>query len=99
MSKPAEATSLATRLMTQEGVVAVLGPATSGNYMATIPVAMGNKIPYFRFATADKGITVDDKGNVNEYVFRLCFNDSFQGVTMANLLLIILKLPKRYHSR
>ncbi len=27
---------------------------------------------------------MDDKGNVNEYVFRLCFNDSFQGVTMAN---------------
>ena len=44
-SDAAEATSLATRLMTQEGVVACLGPATSGNYMATIPVAMGNGIP------------------------------------------------------
>ena len=31
--------------MTQEGVVAALGPATSGNFMATIPVAMGNKVP------------------------------------------------------
>ena len=87
-SEPAGATSLATRLMTQEGVVAVLGPATSGNFMATIPVAMGNKIPIISAsATADKGITVDDKGNVNEYVFRLCFNDSFQGVTMANFAL------------
>lgn len=84
-SEPAEATSLATRLMTQEGVVAALGPATSGNFMATIPVAMGNKVPIISAsATADKGVTVDDKGNVNEYVFRLCFNDSFQGVTMAN---------------
>jgi len=84
-SDTAEATSLATRLMTSEGVVACLGPATSGSYMATIPVAMANKVPIISAsATADEGVTVDKKGNVNEYVFRLCFNDSFQGVTMAN---------------
>jgi len=84
-SDSAEATSVATRLMTQEGVVASLGPATSGNFMATIPVAMGSQIPVISAsATADKGVTTDDKGNVNDFVFRLCFNDSFQGVTMAN---------------
>jgi branched-chain amino acid transport system substrate-binding protein len=84
-SDSAEATTVATRLMTKEKVVASLGPATSGNFMATIPVAMGNKIPVISAsATADEGVTVDAKGNVNEYVFRLCFNDSFQGVTMAN---------------
>ncbi len=84
-SDSAEATSLATRLMTQEKVVACLGPATSGNFMATIPVAMGSKIPIISAsATADKGVTVDDKSKVNDFVFRLCFNDSFQGVTMAN---------------
>lgn len=84
-SDAAEATSLATRLMTQEGVVACLGPATSGNFMATIPVAMGNKIPVISAsATADEGVTTDASGKVNDYVFRLCFNDSFQGVTMAN---------------
>jgi branched-chain amino acid transport system substrate-binding protein len=84
-SDPAEATSLATRLMTQEKVVACLGPATSGDFMATIPVAMGNEVPIISAsATADNGVTVDSNGNVNDYVFRLCFNDSFQGVTMAN---------------
>ena len=84
-SDAAEATSLATRLMTQEGVVACLGPATSGNFMATIPVAMGSKIPVISAsATADEGVTTDANGNVNDYVFRLCFNDSFQGITMAN---------------
>ncbi|WP_326910920.1 ABC transporter substrate-binding protein [Sedimentibacter sp. MB31-C6] len=87
-SDSAEATSLATRLMTQEGVVACLGPATSGDFMATIPVAMQNEIPVISAsATADKGVTVDNGGNVNDYVFRLCFNDSFQGVTMANFAL------------
>jgi branched-chain amino acid transport system substrate-binding protein len=84
-SDPAEATSLATKLINQEGVVACLGPATSGNFMATIPVAMQNGVPVISAsATADKGVTTDAKGNVNEYVFRLCFNDSFQGVTMAS---------------
>lgn len=84
-SDAAEATALATRMMVQEGVVAALGPATSGNFMATIPVAMGNSIPIISAsATADEGVTMDASGNVNEFVFRLCFNDSFQGVTMAN---------------
>lgn len=94
-SDTAEATSLATRLMTQEGVVACLGPATSGSYMATIPVAMANQTPIISAsATADEGVTVDKNGNVNEYVFRLCFNDSFQGVTMANFALNNLEAQK-----
>ena len=84
-SESAEATSLATKLMTQEDIVACLGPATSGNFMATIPVAMQNGVSVISAsATADKGVTTDASGNVNEYVFRLCFNDSFQGVTMAS---------------
>jgi len=87
-SDSAEATSLATRLMTQEGVVACLGPATSGNFMATIPVATDNGIPVISAsATADEGVTMDASGKVNDYVFRLCFNDSFQGITMANFAL------------
>lgn len=94
-SDSAEATSVATNLMTQEKVVAALGPATSGNFMATIPVAMGNQIPIISAsATADKGVTTDNKGNVNDFVFRLCFNDSFQGVTMANFASVNLSAKK-----
>lgn len=84
-SESAEATSVATKLMTQEGVVLSMGPATSGNFMATIPVAQQNKIPVLSSSsTADVGVTTDAKGSVYDYAFRLCFNDSFQGVTMAN---------------
>ena len=35
-SEPSEATSLATKLMTQDKVLAVMGPATSGSFKATI---------------------------------------------------------------
>lgn len=94
-SESAEATSVATKLMTQEGVVLSLGPATSGNFMATIPVAQGNKVPVMSSSsTADKGVTTDAEGNVYDYAFRLCFNDSFQGVTMANFALNNLEAGK-----
>ncbi|MDR0487892.1 MAG: ABC transporter substrate-binding protein [Propionibacteriaceae bacterium] len=82
-SDTAEATTLATKLMVQDKVVAILGPATSGSFMATIPVANQNKVPVVSgSATADK-VTVSDSG-VQEYAFRTCFNDSFQGTAMAN---------------
>lgn len=84
-SDSAEATTLATKLMTKEGVVACLGPATSGSYQATIPEAMANAVPIISASvTADDNVTTDKKGNVNEYVFRLCFTDSYQAKTMAD---------------
>ena len=83
-SDPAEATSLAEALFTEEGVVAALGPATSGNFAAVIPSAEEHGIPVISSsATADEGITTDKDGNVRGFVFRTCFTDSFQGKTMA----------------
>ncbi len=82
-SDPAEAMTLATKLMTQDKVLVVLGPATSGSFMAEIPVANENKVPVVSgSATADK-VTVDESG-VKEYAFRICFSDSYQGTSMAN---------------
>jgi branched-chain amino acid transport system substrate-binding protein len=85
-SDSAEATSVATRLATQDKVVAILGPATSGAFKATIPVATKNKIPVMSASTTDDSVTVDEKG-VKEFAFKICFNDSFQGTTMANFAL------------
>jgi len=81
-SEPAEATSLATKLMTQDKVVAVLGPATSGPFKATIPVAIGNKVPVVSGSATADDVTVDKSG-VKEYAFRICFSDSYQGTAMA----------------
>lgn len=85
-SEPAEATTLANKLITQDKVVAILGPATSGSFMAEIPVGMKNKIPVISgSATADE-VTVDASG-VKDYAFRICFSDSYQGTGMANYAL------------
>lgn len=84
-SDPAEATAAAEVLMTQNNVVLSVGPATSGNFRAVIPVAMENQVPVISSsATADDDITVDTNGNVRQFVFRTCFTDSFQGSVMAN---------------
>jgi len=85
-SDPAEATTLESKLMTQDKVVAVLGPATSGNFKATIPVALKNKIPVASGSATTDDVTVDKNG-VKEYAFRICFNDSYQGTGMANFAL------------
>lgn len=82
-SEPAEATTLATKLMTSDKVIAAIGPATSGNFKATIPVATKNKVPVVSGSATADDVTVDASG-VKEYAFRTCFNDSFQGTAMAN---------------
>lgn len=85
-SEPAEATTLATKLMTNDKVVAVLGPATSGSFKATIPVAAKNKIPVASGSATADDVTVDANG-VKEYAFRICFSDSYQGSVMATYAL------------
>ncbi len=82
-SKATEATNVSTRLATRENVVALLGPATSGNTKAAIPPAMQNKIPLISGSATADDVTVDSNGLVKDYVFKTCFNDSFQGVMMA----------------
>ncbi|MCL2324865.1 MAG: ABC transporter substrate-binding protein [Actinomycetia bacterium] len=84
-SDPAQATSAAEALAAQ-GVAVMAGPATSGNFRATLPVAQSNKIPAISSsATADDDITVDKAtGKTRQFVFRTCFTDSFQGKIMAN---------------
>ncbi|HPV01968.1 MAG TPA: ABC transporter substrate-binding protein [Clostridiales bacterium] len=85
-SEPAEATTLATKLMTQDKVVLILGPATSGSFKAQIPVAVQNKIPVISGSATADDVTVDESG-VKEYAFRICFTDSYQGTAMANYAL------------
>jgi len=88
-SDPAEATNVATKLA-KEKVVAMLGPATSGNVKAVRPVATQNKIPLISGSATADDVTVTENG-VAEYVFRTCFNDSFQGGSMAKFAINDLK--------
>lgn len=85
-SDKSQATTLATKLMTQDKVVTVLGPATSGAFKATIPEAIKNKVPVISGSATAEGVTVDENG-VKEFAFRICFSDLYQGTAMANYAL------------
>jgi len=82
-SKADEATSVTTKLVNKEKVVAVLGPAISGAFKATIPAATKRKVPAISSSATADDVTVDKNG-VKEYAFKTCFNDAFQGTSMAN---------------
>lgn len=73
-----ESASVAQRLVS-DGVVGVVGPATSGNTQAQIPIFTEANIPMVSPSATDDGITLDTAGNVLEYFFRVCFNNSYQG--------------------
>ncbi|HHW30680.1 MAG TPA: ABC transporter substrate-binding protein [Clostridiaceae bacterium] len=92
-SEPAEATTLATKLMTQDKVIACIGPATTGAFKATIPVANQYKIPVVSGSATADDVTYDASG-LKEYAFRICFSDSYQGTAMANFALNNLSAKK-----
>ena len=86
-SSDTEAANVSTRLATRDKVVALIGPATSGNTKAASPAAMQNKIPLISGSATADDVTVDANGKVRDYIFKTCFSDSFQGVMMAEFAL------------
>lgn len=83
-SDNAEAVTAAIRLAEQEKVVAMLGPATSGNATAIVQTADQFKVPMVTASGTAETVTVNEDGKVNEYAFRTCFIDPFQGIVAAN---------------
>ena len=81
-SEPAESGNSVTKLITQDKVVAVVGPATSGCVFAATPVVTSNKVPLIAPCATAPAITVDN-GQVNEFIFRACFIYPFHGRVMA----------------
>ncbi len=86
-SEDTEAANLSTKLATKDKVLALLGPATSGNTKAASPAANQNKIPLISGSATADDVTIDANGAVREYIFKTCFSDSFQGVMMAEFAL------------
>ena len=81
-SETAETTTLSAKLMTQDKVVTIIGPATSGGVKAQIQLAAKNSVPVISGSATADDLTVTN-GKLNEFIFRTCFVDSFQGTAMA----------------
>jgi len=92
-SDKTEALNIATRLATKENVLAMLSPVTSGATKSASIAATRYKVPLVSATATDDSVTIDERtGKTKAYVFRICFNDSFQGSVMANFALKTLKL-------
>jgi branched-chain amino acid transport system substrate-binding protein len=77
-SKPEEAGSAVTRLITQDKVKLILGEVASSNSLAMAPKAQEAKVPMISPSSTNESVT-----QVGDYIFRACFIDSFQGYAMA----------------
>lgn len=80
-----EAASVAQRLVSED-VVGIVGPATTGDAMAQIPVIQEAGVPVVYPATTGNDMTLDDNGEVFQYVFRVSFEDSYQGRAAAQFV-------------
>lgn len=87
--KSEEAASAVTRLITQNGVIAVLGEVASSRSLAAAPIAQQNKIPMITPSSTNPKVT-----EVGDYIFRVCFIDPFQGTVMAKFASENLKAKK-----
>lgn len=82
-SDAAEATNGAIKLISQDKVSAIVGAATSTNTLAQVEIAQKNKTPLITPTGTNSTITSKD-GVLNDFVFRTCFIDPFQGTVAAN---------------
>lgn len=82
-SDAAEATSGAIKLVSQDKVSAIIGAATSTDTLAQVQIAQDNKVPLLTPTGTNPTVTYKD-GKLNDYVFRTCFIDPFQGTVAAN---------------
>ncbi len=78
-SDKVEAANAATRLVNKEKVNAIIGSWGSSFSMAAGPIAEKGKVPAVGASCTNPLVTIG-----NDYYFRVCFIDSFQGVVMAN---------------
>ena len=85
-SQADESTNVATKLITSDGVKGIVGPATSGASAATYQIASDNKVLVVSPSATATNVTLQDgktKESVYPYVFRVCFEDPYQGAAMA----------------
>jgi branched-chain amino acid transport system substrate-binding protein len=86
-----EAVNVAKRLIEQDKVVAIIGPAQSGVANAIREVNNAAKLPVIVTTATNPKVTVNDDGSVVPYTFRVCFIDPFQGTVAAQFALKDLK--------
>lgn len=85
-SEAAEATNAMQKLVSQDKVVAVIGPNLSSATIAAGAINNGSKVLDIAPMATNPNVTVDPAtGKTKEYNFRACFIDPFQGTVYGKL--------------
>ena len=78
-----EAVNVVKRLVFQDKVSAIVGAQGSGEAIPVATIVNGAKVPLVSSTATNPKVTVQDSGAVNEFMFRACFIDPYQGKTAA----------------
>jgi len=94
-SEASEATNGMQKLISQDKVVAVIGPNLSSAAIAAGTINNASKVASITPMGTNPDVTVDPKTQkTREYSFRTCFIDPFQGTVMANYAVKELNVKK-----
>ena len=93
-TRPEDAVNAVRRMVESDKVVAIIGANSSGINIATAPIVNKGKVPQISTVGTNPLVTVDNKGKVRPYSFRICFTDPYQGALGAELAMTTLKKDK-----
>ena len=83
-SEAAEATNAMQKLVSQDNVVAVIGPNLSSSVIAASAINNSAKVLDIAPMATNPYVTVDQaSGKTKDFNYRICFIDPFQGTVMA----------------
>jgi len=85
-SKQGESKTIARKLISRDGVVALLGEVASGRSLEAAPVCQECKVPQISPSSTNPKVT-----EIGDYIFRICFTDPQQGKVLAQFALKTLK--------
>lgn len=80
-SKPEEAAVAVQKLISSDQVISVLGEVASSSSLAAAPICESSGIPMITPSSTHPSVT-----QVGEFIFRMCFIDTYQGPVMAEYL-------------
>ena len=89
-SKDGESATAVKKLISRDKVVAILGEVASGRSLEAAPICQQFKIPQISPSSTNPKVT-----QMGDYIFRVCFEDKFQGgVVLAKFALQSLKAKR-----
>ncbi|HEU4522265.1 MAG TPA: ABC transporter substrate-binding protein [Thermoanaerobaculia bacterium] len=80
-SRPELAVNAVSKLISQDGVVALLGEVASSTSLAAAPIAQRYKVPMITSSSTNPAVT-----RVGDFIFRMSFIDPYQGQSIADYI-------------